>query len=72
MRYWRPTSALIDDVSVAVNVIDSTPPEVRLTLSVDTLWAPNNKLIPVTVFPDVVDQAGTAVCSSQTDSEVEV
>jgi hypothetical protein len=37
----------------------------------DTLWAPNNKMIPVAVIADVVDQAGTAGCeiASVTSSE---
>lgn len=49
--------------AVVVNVIDSTPPAVTLTLSVDTLWSPNNKMVPVTITADVTDQAGAAACA---------
>lgn len=37
-----------DSDTVEVNVIDSTPPSLSVSLSPDTLWSPNHRLISIT------------------------
>lgn len=52
--------------SAAVTVVDTTAPTITsLTASPDTLWAPNHKMVPVTVTPTVED-----VCSASLTCQI--
>lgn len=44
----------------AVTVVDTAPPAISVTLSHDTLWPPNHKLVPVTASVTVTDVCGPA------------
>jgi len=56
----------------SVQVRDTTPPALNLTLSPTTLWPPNHRLVPVQVawrVSDVCDPAASVVLASATSSE---
>ncbi|BBO87759.1 hypothetical protein [Desulfosarcina ovata] len=41
--------------TATVTVVDDIPPEVSLSVSPDTLWPPNHKMVPVTVTAETLD-----------------
>lgn len=41
--------------TVAITVVDTTPPEISVSVSPDTLWPPNHKMIPVSMDVSVSD-----------------
>jgi hypothetical protein len=43
--------------SASVDVIDTTPPNLTLTVSPNTLWPPNHKLVPLAVTVSATDNA---------------
>ena len=44
----------------AVTVVDTAPPTIAVTLSHNTLWPPDYKLVPVTATVTVTDRCGPA------------
>jgi hypothetical protein len=55
-----------------VTVIDTTPPDISVTVSPDTLWPPNHKMVDITASVevyDISDAAPTVVLTSVTSNE---
>ncbi len=58
--------------TAAVIVVDTTPPEIEVTLSKETLWPPNHKLVEIdatVMVTDVCDPDSNFVLTSITSSE---
>jgi hypothetical protein len=58
--------------TATVTVVDTTPPEIEVTLSKETLWPPNHKLVEIdatVVVSDVCDPDSSFVLTSITSSE---
>ena len=58
--------------TVVVNVIDTTPPVITVTVRPNTLWSPNHKMVDITatvMITDICDAAPTVVLSSITSDE---
>lgn len=58
--------------SMVVHVVDTTPPEISVTVSPDTLWPSNHKMVDITatvLVSDICDAAPTVVLTSVTSDE---
>ncbi|NOR48555.1 MAG: hypothetical protein GQ533_11020 [Methanosarcinaceae archaeon] len=58
--------------TVDVNVVDTTPPVISVTVSPDMLWPPNHKMVDITAtvtVSDICDAAPTVVLTSITSDE---
>ena len=59
-------------VSLEVTIGDTTPPEISVTVSPDTLWSPNHKYVDVTAtvtVSDICDPSPTVTLVSVTSNE---
>jgi len=45
--------------TVTIKVIDATPPVAKATTNLASLWPPNNKMVPVTIFVQAADECTT-------------
>jgi hypothetical protein len=57
-----------------ITIVDTTPPELSVTLSPDTLWAPNHKLVTITataIATDICDAAPLVQLVSVTSNEAD-
>jgi hypothetical protein len=52
----------VDIACVSVQVSATTAPDITLTVSRDTLWPPNHKMVPITVDVSAADLDPEAVC----------
>ena len=58
--------------SMVVHVVDTTPPDISVTVSPDMLWHPNHKMADITAsvtVSDICDAAPTVVLASVTSNE---
>jgi probable HAF family extracellular repeat protein len=45
----------VDDDELIIEFVDNTPPEISVSVSPDTLWPPNHKMVPVVLEVDATD-----------------
>lgn len=60
--------------SATVTVVDTTPPEIEVTVAPEVLWPPNHKMVDVTytvIVSDICDDDVTWVLTSVTSNEPE-
>lgn len=58
--------------TATVTVVDTTPPEIEVTLSQDEIWPPNHKLVEIdatVIITDICDPNASFVLTSITSSE---
>lgn len=55
MSYWDAQKKSIQENWGKVEIADSTPPTLSVTLTPSTLWPPNRKMVPVTATINVRD-----------------
>ncbi len=58
--------------ATTVTVVDTTPPEISVTVSPDTLWPPNHKMVDIAAtvtVSDICDAAPSVVLTSVTSNE---
>jgi len=60
---------LIETDCASIEVIDTTPPDITLSVSPDTLWPPNHKMVPVAV--EVSDPEAVCYITSVSSNEAE-
>jgi hypothetical protein len=48
----------VDDDELIIEFVDNTPPEISVSVSPDTLWPPNHKMVPVVLEVDATDNCG--------------
>jgi hypothetical protein len=51
-------TGLSDSCTATVTVVDTTPPELMVSLSPDTLWAPNHQMVDITATVIATDNCG--------------
>ncbi|MBN1859291.1 HYR domain-containing protein [Candidatus Bipolaricaulota bacterium] len=59
---WKATDASgnVATCSSTVKLLDTTPPELAITLTPNVLWPPNHKLVRITVIASAVDNSDPA------------
>jgi hypothetical protein len=68
-RTWTATDycGRINSCVQIINVVDTTPPEIILSVMQDTLWPPNHKMVDVGLNFEVADN-----CDTEPDVSIEV
>ena len=68
-RTWTATDycGRINSCVQIINVVDTTPPEIILSVMQDTLWPPNHKMVDVGLNFEVADN-----CNTEADISIEV
>jgi endo-1,4-beta-xylanase len=64
--------AQMDESETTAAVVDTTPPELSISVAPTTLWPPNHKLVPITVTvatSDICDTSPTIRLLSITSNE---
>ena len=62
-QLWHPRVERCDIGAIEFQPSDTTPPEITITATPETLWPPNGKLVPVTIAGTITD-AGSGVNAS--------
>jgi hypothetical protein len=49
------SAGAVDDAALIIEFVDNNPPEISVSVSPDTLWPPNHKMVPVVLEVDATD-----------------